>query len=211
MNDKRPDLSQAYALKSPDDNRRLYADWAEDYDQRFARDMQYALPQAVAACFAAQWVQGPVLDLGAGTGLLGQALSASGVTPVDATDLSPEMLARARDKGVYRRLFVGNLLDRLATEDGTYDGAVSSGTFTHGHVGPSALTEVLRVLAPGGLAVLSVNAAHFKTRGFDLVFETFRAEGRITGLTFSRVPIYGPGAPQEHRGDMAVLASFRRG
>lgn len=39
MND--PDLDAAYALETPDDSRRLYADWAQTYDTSFAKDADY--------------------------------------------------------------------------------------------------------------------------------------------------------------------------
>ena len=69
-----PDLEAAYALQTPDDNRRLYAEWATTYDDEFAVDMDYMLPLHVAEAFASVGGQGPVIDLGAGTGLLGAAL-----------------------------------------------------------------------------------------------------------------------------------------
>ena len=203
------DLDKAYALETPEDNRRLYAEWAESYDSDFAARMGYDLPGHVARAYAGAGGSGPVLDLGAGTGLLGQALSALSVGPVDATDLSPEMLEVARGKRVYRDLFPGNLLERLPCPEDAYAGAVSSGTFTNGHVGPEALPELLRVVRPGGLFVLSVNARHFVAGGFGAAFAALGSA--ITGLHLPEVPIYGPGAQGPHAGDRAFLAVFRRG
>lgn len=66
-----PDLEKAYALQTPDDNRKLYADWADSYDSGFAREMDYRLPRMVALILAEIYQgAGPVLDLGAGTGLM---------------------------------------------------------------------------------------------------------------------------------------------
>jgi predicted TPR repeat methyltransferase len=205
---EKPDLGSAYALQTPDDNRRLYADWAETYDSDFAASMDYRLPLAVAEAYHDAGGGGPVLDLGAGTGLLGQALAARGIGPLDATDISPEMLERARAKAVYTRLFPGNMLDRLPVADGAYAGAVSSGTFTHGHVGPEALDEVLRVLAPGGTCALSVNERHWEARGFAAAFD--RLAPRIAGLQTPRIAIYGDRAQGEHAADLAVIVTFRK-
>ncbi|MEO0390051.1 MAG: class I SAM-dependent methyltransferase, partial [Pseudomonadota bacterium] len=160
-----PDQNTAYALQTPEDSRALYARWAKTYDSDFAVQHDYVLPAAVAEAFAAAG-RGPVLDIGAGTGLCGAALSALGVGPVDGTDISEDMLGQAAGKLVYRTLFAGNVLKRLDVPDGAYQGVVSSGTFTHGHVGPAGLTEVLRVLSPGGMAVLSVHAEHYAAQGF---------------------------------------------
>lgn len=204
-----PDLEAAYGLETPDDNKRLYAQWAQDYDSGFALDSRYVLPLRVAEAFAHTGAKGPVIDLGAGTGLCGEALSKLGVGPVDATDLSPEMLEVAAQKGVYRRLFAGNMLDRLPAEDATYAGAVSSGTFTHGHVGPAALSEIVRLLAPGGVAVLSVNAAHYEAMGFAAAFARL-AQDEICEVGTCDQRIYAEGAAGEHADDLARLVTFRK-
>ena len=47
----KPSLQNAYDLKSPDDNIKLYSVWAETYDISFIDDMQYELHFAVAEEF----------------------------------------------------------------------------------------------------------------------------------------------------------------
>jgi len=204
--DKTPGLGSAYALQTPDDSRRLYAAWAETYETGFARDMGYVLHRAVAGAYADLGGAGPVLDLGAGTGLVGAALAERGVVPVDGTDISGEMLAKAAEKGVYRRLFEGDLTQRLPLGDGAYAGAVSAGTFTNGHVGPGALGEVLRVVAPGGWVVISVNAIHWQAQGFDTALDHLAP--RISGSRRAEAAIYA-GATGPHAEDRAVILSLR--
>lgn len=201
-------LSAAYALNTPDDSRRLYARWADSYDDGFATAMDYLLPGHVARAYAAAGGGGPVLDIGAGTGLVGLHLAAAGIGPRDGTDISPEMLARAAEKRVYRRLFEGDVTGRLDLPDAAYAGVVSSGTFTCGHVGPGALPELLRVAAPGALLVLSVNAAHWGPAGFATAFDALAPA--IRDLALPEAAIYGPAADPAHRGDRALLATFRK-
>ncbi|MDB4224559.1 methyltransferase domain-containing protein, partial [Granulosicoccus sp.] len=97
-----PDLNSAYALETVDDAKRLYANWADTYDSAFGDAQGYVLPREVVRAFIDAGGAGPVLDVGAGTGLVGEGLAASGVGPLDAVDLSEEMLAVAATKGVYR-------------------------------------------------------------------------------------------------------------
>ena len=52
-------------------------------------------------------------------------------------------------KGIYSKSIVGDLTKGLPILDNTYNGIVSSGTFTHGHVGPEALFEITRILSKG--------------------------------------------------------------
>jgi hypothetical protein len=44
---------------------------------------------------------------------------------------------------------------------------VGAGTFTHRHVGPDELDELLRVTRSGGLFVLTIHYKLYKKAGFD--------------------------------------------
>ncbi|MGR3803416.1 class I SAM-dependent DNA methyltransferase [Marinibacterium profundimaris] len=208
MTSKDTGLEAAYSLQTPDDNRDLYARWAEDYDNSFAAAEAYALPQATARAYADAGGAGPVLDVGAGTGLCGVALAQAGIAPVDGVDISPEMLEVARGKGCYRDLLEADLYVGVGVADGTYPGVVSSGTFTHGHVGPEVLEELLRLAAPGAVFALAINGAHFEAHGFDAALTALG--DRISGLSLPEVRIYGDGATGEHKDDMAKIAVFRK-
>lgn len=205
---EKPGLNSAYALRSKDDNRRLYADWAETYDSDFVDEMDYRLPFEVARQFATVGGEGPVLDIGAGTGAVALHLSKLGVGPVDGTDISAEMLGIARGKALFSRLFTGDVTDRLDVADAAYRGVISAGTFTIGHVGPEAIDELLRVLAPGGVMVISVSARHWDGSGFAAKLESIKAQ--IEYLAMPEVAIYGPGATGEHATDRALIVTFRK-
>lgn len=98
---------------------------------------------------------GPVLDLGAGTGLVAERLAARGIGPVDGVDISPEMLARARAKGCYRALHEGDATSGLDLPAAGCAGLVSAGTFTLGHLGPEVLPGLLRHVRRGGVGPCS--------------------------------------------------------
>ncbi len=204
------DLGTAFSIRSPEDCLRVYRDWAASYDSGFARDMDYLLPAHVAGAFLAAGGQGPVLDVGAGTGLLAAALVAQGFAgAIDGIDLSVEMLERAAAKGIYRALHAGDITGPLAL--GGYRGIVSSGTFTRGHVGPEALPHLLAVAAQGAQFALSINAAVYAEKGFDRALAGLG--GAIAGLHLLEVEIYGEGARRmdpDHAADRALVALFRK-
>jgi predicted TPR repeat methyltransferase len=205
MSKESPDLDQAYSLETPEDNRRLYANWAETYDSEFAARMAYRLPKLVADAFTGA---GPVLDVGAGTGLLGQELAARGVGPVDGIDISTEMLAIAQSKGIYRNLMLADLTQSLALPFAPYLGVVSSGTFTHGHVGPDALERLLAVAAPGARFVFSVNSGVYSEKGFDRMLEKLARQ--IADLQLREEAIYADAPDPAHRMDRALIVRFTR-
>lgn len=202
-----PNLDSAYALSSPEDNIKLYRAWADTYDSGFVKDQGYVLHQFVAERFADLSGTGPVLDIGAGTGLCGAALTQLGIGPIHATDISADMLKVATGKGIYETLFQANLLEGLPSDTDAFAGAVSSGTFTLGHIGPEALDEVRRVVRPGGLVVISINAQHFEDAGFAAYFDA--NADKITDVSHRETRIYAKGAPGPHADDIAYLMAFR--
>lgn len=201
-------LARAYGLRDAAEARALYAEWADSYDAAFAEAAGYVLPDAVARLLVAAGGGGPVLDVGAGTGLLGAALLARGVGPVDALDLSPEMLAVAQRKGIYRSLVAADVTRPVDLPAGSYAGIASSGTFTHGHVGPAALPNLVRLAAPGAVLALAVNRGVWDDMGFGPAFA--RLSDRLESPVLEEVPIYSPGAGGAHAGDRALVALSRR-
>ena len=119
--------------------------------------MGYRSPDAVASV-ARHYLapDGRVLDVGAGTGLLGAALAAAGFARLDGLDLSPAMLEEAARKGVYRDLREGTLGEPLAYESASYDGVVSAGVLTTGHAPARCLDELVRITRPGGHVVFTL-------------------------------------------------------
>ncbi|WP_299608227.1 class I SAM-dependent methyltransferase [uncultured Tateyamaria sp.] len=205
---KDPSLETAYALETPEDSVQLYSTWADSYDNDFAQVSDYILHEQVARHFVNIGGFGPVLDVGAGTGLCGAALRARGIGQIDGTDISAEMLEVAAAKDIYRATRVENIFDGLATPSGPYQGAVSSGTFTNGHVGPDGLDAVIDTVRPRGWIVVSVNAQHYETTGFAEKMSVL--EPHIADLSIAKVAIYGPSATGPNAKDTALLLAFRR-
>ena len=204
----KPDLDGAYDLKTPEDSLRLYRDWAETYDETFAKEHAYIMHQHVARAYVNAGGFQSVLDVGAGTGLCGQALRERGLDHIDATDISPDMLAVAKAKGIYHTLFESNILAGLDIEAGIYAGITSSGTFTRGHVGPEAIDELIRLVRSGGWIVISINSEHFSSHGFEAKFASLG--DIITDLEFRKLPIYAAEGSGDHAKDTGLVTLFRK-
>ena len=205
-------MNAALAMTGPDATLRLYRDWAATYDGGFATDMQYNLPAHVAAAFMAAKGQGPVLDVGAGTGLLAASLRQMGFQDqIDALDFSQDMLDVAAQKGLYTGLFRADVTQPLALPR-KYHGITSSGTFTAGHVGPTAFPHMLAIAHPGALFALSINQRVWTGQGFDTALADLTATNRISDLHLIDVQVYGAAAralDPTHADDRAYVALFR--
>ena len=205
-----PSLDSAYALETPEDNLRLYRAWAETYDADFVEGTSYRFPKVVTRAYLDAGGGWPCLDVGCGTGALARHFPEGAV--IDGIDLSPEMLAVAARSGLYRTLMEANLKEPLALPDAAYAGLVSSGTFTHGHVGPEALPELVRVLSSGALAVITVRPEVWTTTRFDDAFEALTGNRLVTtpGITEERIYADPARAPEGHGDDTGYIVTFRR-
>jgi predicted TPR repeat methyltransferase len=150
-------LGSVYGAKGPEEIAALYDGWAGSYEAEMAR-AGYRHPTICLALLCRHLPRGarPLLDAGAGTGILGEWLAIAGYPETEALDLSEGMLAVAARKGVYTRLHRLALGQTLPFADGVFAGIVSSGVFTTGHVGPEGLDELVRICRPGGVIVLTV-------------------------------------------------------
>ena len=134
-----------------------YDDWSADYEAHM-RNIGYMHPAMVASMTARHLAigSGPVLDAGAGTGIMGEILTALGQTEVIGLDASEGMLALAEKKGIYRALHHMYLGRPLDFPDDHFAGITSAGVFTDGHAPLGGLDELVRVLRPGGRMAFSV-------------------------------------------------------
>lgn len=150
-------LGAVYGAKRPEEVASLYDEWADTYDAAMSA-AGYRHPTICLALLARHLPCGsaPVLDAGAGTGVLGEWLSIIGYPRIEALDISAGMLAVAARRNVYDALHQHALGSTLPFGDGHFAGIVSAGVFTAGHVGPEGLDELVRICRPGGVIVLTV-------------------------------------------------------
>jgi predicted TPR repeat methyltransferase len=169
-------LDGVYAAKTPTELNAAYQRWAETYDRETIA-LGYCLPFVVTAWVARHVPRevGPILDVGCGTGLSGPVLAALGYAHVEGLDFSPEMLRLAEARGTYRRLTQATLGDELPFADGAFAALFSTGVFTEGHAPASSMTELARILAPDGKAVLTVRSSILQSGGFEQEFARLEA------------------------------------
>ena len=192
-------LERAYALQDEAEARALYRDWAASYDRTMLDGLGYLTPKRTAALLASRNGERglPVLDVGCGTGLAGLELAGHGYRVIDGLDYSPEMLAVARSRGIYRDLHEADLNAPLPIGDATYAAMISTGTFTHAHVGAQCLDELFRLLAPGGLFACTVHKDVWEPAGFAAQTRRLEAAGILTTLSMEPGTYYSTSSEPE--------------
>lgn len=177
-------LDDAYALESEADAVAFYDRWADEYDAQVEQGLRYIAPGLLSDALARHQgaLDEAVLDVGCGTGLAGACLADRGFSLVDGIDLSAAMLAKAGEKGVYRKLIEADLNAPLPFEDGAYAALVSTGTFTRGHVGPEPLDELMRIVKPGGVFACTVHGEVWESQGFSDKFAELEESGVLVAV-----------------------------
>ena len=149
----------AYECQSIADITTCYDTWAEIYDQDLTP--HYDTPSRAAQQVSQYWDDKTVtiLDVGCGTGLMGQALANLGYINIEGLDVSRGMLEVARQKQCYSRLFEFNLIqDNLLNDPDVekYSAIISAGCITFGHAPAHILARIFAWLKPGGIFHITV-------------------------------------------------------
>ena len=179
-------VHMSYKATSAAESATIYAKWAAVYDSTMTPD-KYQAPFGLVRHLMQGKLLGDkkdptsfscaILDVGCGTGILGQCLRDEGFTIIDGLDNSQEMLDVAKPKALYRSLFLGTLGKPLNIKTGAYAAAVSSGTFTPGHAPAHSLREVARCVRVGGIVSYTLKLDLHDASDFPAVHESMVKEG----------------------------------
>ena len=113
---------------------RLFDRYAPRFEAHVTQALGYSIPEelhaALVELMGEDFEFSRVADLGAGTGLCGELLRRH-ANELVAIDLSPNMLAAARNKGIYDSILIGDITDELAKRDDTFDLFIAADVFIY--------------------------------------------------------------------------------
>ena len=142
-------------------SRTVFDNFAMHFDHRLVDDLGYRIPQILGT--RVREIRGQrrlrVLDLGCGTGLCGTHIK-DACALLAGVDVSPAMLARAADLGIYDALSEMDIAEYLvAARAGEFDVVMAADVFIY--IGDLAeiFAQVARVLAADGVFAFSIELA----------------------------------------------------
>jgi len=153
-----PRVFNALHATNQEELEELYRIWASNYDHDVVEVIGY-VGHSITTALLLKYVdnsKSKILDAGCGTGLVGEILFEKNFNNIVGIDFSQPMLDQALEKNVYQSLNLADLTEKLTFKDNTFDAIVCAGTFTCGHVGPEAFSELIRVTKTGGYISFTV-------------------------------------------------------
>jgi predicted TPR repeat methyltransferase len=190
----------ARSESSPDEVVSLYDEWATAEYDADVEGWGYDAPRQIASLVAAHLSErkpgdAEVLDAGCGTGLVGAALHAVGISGIIGGDVSEASLDSARRRDVYDRVLPLDLNAPLPFADELFAAAVSVGVFTYLTDSEATVRELLRVVAPGGWLIFTQRTDLWSGRDFDGLLASLDSEG-VCSVEVSEPTAYLPGHPE---------------
>ena len=140
----------------------LYDHYAENFDSHLVERLAYRAPEIIAEALNGHWSALPAkpaaLDLGCGTGLAGVPLRPH-LGSLAGIDVSPAMIARAAERGLYDSLATGDIVAFLEQSDAAWDLVVAADVLIYfGDLAP-VMRGVAHRLAPHGRFVFTTEDA----------------------------------------------------
>jgi len=135
----------------------LFDGYADRFDEHLVEKLHYRGPELLRAAVsrATPRTDLAVIDLGCGTGLCGALLRPVASTLV-GVDLSPRMIEKARQRGVYDELLREDVVEALRRRPGSVDLVVAGDVFIYiGDLSP-VFEAAAAALRPGGFFAFTI-------------------------------------------------------
>ncbi|XP_059151392.1 methyltransferase-like protein 27 [Physella acuta] len=206
------DREKAYTRQEMYD---MYSEWAKDakYEKEVTEN-NYRGPlitsEAMVQFYPDEEVRKNlyILDVAAGTGMVGSLLKCKGFGKIDALDPNESMLNLAKSKSIYNRtflIFLGEESTKAKLD--RYDAVVVSGGFANGHIPCSGLDALISLTKPGGhvfIAMLEADLTgveEYKDR-LEPHMKELEVEGQWVAVSRTVTPNY-------YKGDPGVVFIFK--
>jgi len=167
-------IHKSHNLQDKNSLKEYYKKWSNTYDSD-VKSCEYNGPETITNILVNNFkIHGShILDVGCGTGLIAEYLNKNKYQiSIDGIDISHEMIEKAQTRNFYNNLKVVDVFDINKPQAKKYDFIISVGMFTHNHVGPTAIENILNYLDENGVFVFTVrNSYEEKTDFYNYIVE----------------------------------------
>lgn len=136
-----------------EDTVKLYSGIADNFDKIQDALAYVGAKNGVKKCLEVGEVPktARILDVGAGTGIIGEMLKSMGYDNLDALDGCQELLEKAKERNCYRNFFCSFVTPdlELPVEKEAYDVVIMPGVLYPSHILPTSFGQVIKVVKKG--------------------------------------------------------------
>ncbi len=137
---------------------KLFDGHAEDFDKILVDDLGYKIPWLLAedlSSIVGENTKLHILDIGCGTGLCAVSLKPI-IKTITGIDLSEKMLIKAKQRGSYKELIQGDIVDTTNALSSKFDLIVAADVFVYVGGLSAVFESCYNALTPNGLFAFSI-------------------------------------------------------
>ena len=150
-----------------------YDNWARKYENELLNEYGYCAHIIASEALLKHETRKDceIIDIGCGTGLVAEKLISLGFSNITGLDVSSKMIAIAKGKGIYKKLYKKRVEDFDNSISETFDVLMCVGSFGIGHIGPESLQTLVDFVSQGSIVVIFMNAEPFALQDYSKYIE----------------------------------------
>ena len=163
------------------DAEKHYDSWAKKYEKELLEDYGYCAHRIGSEAFANYEKRKScnIIDIGCGTGLVGEELKSSGFLNIWGLDVSSKMIAIAKKKQIYREFYQKKIENLEGIILKPFEALICVGSFGLGHIGPESLELLVKLVEKNSLIIIFMNAEPFNLENYMDYIEDLKKQNLI--------------------------------
>ena len=163
------------------DPEKHYDSWAKQYEKELLEDYGYCAHIISSKAFSNYELRKScnIIDIGCGTGLVGESLKSSGFLNISGLDVSSKMIAIAKKKQIYREFYQKKIENLEGIISKPFEALICVGSFGLGHIGPESLELLVKLVKKNSLIIIFMNAEPFNLENYMDYIEDLKKQNLI--------------------------------
>ncbi len=155
--------------------------WAKQYEKELLDDYGYCAHIIGSKAFSTYELRKScnIIDIGCGTGLVGEELKSSGFLNIWGLDVSSKMIAIAKKKQIYREFYQKKIENLEGIISKPFEALICIGSFGLGHIGPESLKLLVKLVERNSLIIIFMNAEPFNLENYMDYIEDLKKQNLI--------------------------------